>query len=107
MHLPQTIQAYFDADRKDDCQGVLNCFAPDAVVRDEGRSHAGHDAISVWWEYAKASYQHVAEPLEASTEGQVTKVRAEVTGRFPGSPATLTYAFTLAGEKITALEIGA
>lgn len=107
MQLPETIQAYFDADRKNDCEGVLNCFAPDAIVRDEGRAHSGHEAIARWWEYAKGSYHHVAEPREASTHGQVTKVRAEVTGRFPGSPAMLAYAFTLAGDRIAALEIGA
>ncbi len=107
MHLPQTISTYFEADRRNDCAAVLACFSPDATLRDEGRSHSGHDAIAHWWEHSKASYRHVAEPLEATTRENVTRVRARVTGAFPGSPALLAYAFTLAGEEISALEIGA
>ena len=107
MKLLPTIQAYFDADRKTDCQALLDCFAADATVRDEGRSHSGHYAIGSWWEDSKAKYRHVAEPLEAVSDTDSTKVLARVTGAFPGSPATLTFAFTLADDKIAALEIGA
>lgn len=107
MHLPQPIQAYFEADRKNSCEALMDCFAPDAIVHDEGRSHSGHHAIGRWLEEAKARYRHVAEPLEARDHDHVTKVRARVTGEFPGSPATLTFAFRLASGKIAALEIGA
>jgi hypothetical protein len=107
MHLPQTIQAYFEADRKNSCEALIGCFAPDAVVHDEGRSHSGHYAIGRWWEEAKARYRHVAEPLEANGHDQITRVRARVSGEFPGSPAMLTFAFRLASEKIASLEIGA
>ncbi|WP_287179014.1 hypothetical protein [Mesorhizobium sp.] len=44
-------------------------------------------AIGSWWEYSKARYRHVAEPLEALTDEHGTKVIAKVTGEFPGSPA--------------------
>jgi hypothetical protein len=107
MHLPQAIQAYFEADRKNNCEALLACFAPSAAVHDEGRSHSGHYAIGSWWEYSKARYRHVAEPLEALADEHGTKVIAKVTGEFPGSPANLTYVFRLMGDKITALEIGA
>lgn len=107
MYLPPAIQAYFEADKKGDSQTIINCFAPDAIVHDEGRSHSGHHAIGRWWEAAKARYQYVVEPLEASGNGQVTKVKGRVTGTFPGSPTTLALAFRLTGEKIAALEIGA
>ncbi len=107
MKIPHAIQAYFDADRKNDCEAVLDCFATGATVHDEGRSHAGHHAIGGWWEYSKARYQHVAEPVEALADGPKTRVIAEVRGQFPGSPARLTYTFSLAGEKIEAPEIGA
>ena len=107
MQLPQPIAAYFEADRKNNCEAVLACFDATATVHDEGRSHAGHYAIGSWWENAKAKYRHVAEPLEAHTEANGTRVVARVTGAFPGSPATLAYAFRLEGGKIAALEIGA
>ena len=107
MNLPQPIRTYFEADHRNDCEAVLACFASDATVRDEGRSHSGHEAIATWWEHSKAAYQHVAEPIEASTREHTTTVRATVTGRFPGSPAVLTYVFGIAGDRIASLEIGA
>jgi ketosteroid isomerase-like protein len=107
MHLPPAIQAYFDADRRNDCEAVVACFAPDATVHDEGRSHAGHYAIGTWWEQSKARYRHMAEPLEAQDHDGISRVRARITGEFPGSPAMLTFAFSLAADKISSLEIGA
>ena len=64
-------------------------------------------AIEAWWREVKAKYQHVIEPLEVVEKDDVTQVRARVTGQFPGSPVTLTFAFRLKGEQITGLEIGA
>jgi hypothetical protein len=107
MHLPAAIQVYFEADTRNDREAVLACFAPEAIVGDEGRSHVGHDGIARWWEDTKARYRPVAVPLEASTQGQTTRVRARVSGAFPGSPAVLTFGFVLAGDTIAALEIGA
>ena len=48
-----------------------------------------------------------AEPWEILEERGLTVVRARVTGRFPGSPALLTFAFQLEDGRIAALEIGA
>jgi hypothetical protein len=107
MNLPSAIQAYFDADRSNDGAALIRAFAPDAVVRDEGQSHAGHQAIEAWWREAKAKYQHVIVPLEWVEKDDVTQVRARVIGQFPGSPVTLTFAFRLDHEQITGLEIGA
>ena len=107
MNLPSPIQAYFDADERNDGEALIHVFASDAVVNDEGRSYAGRQAIDAWWREVKAKYQHVIEPLEVAEREDVTKVRAKVTGDFPGSPATLTFAFRLKGDQITRLEIGA
>lgn len=107
MNLPSPAQAYFDADKSNNDEALIHAFAPHAVVKDEGRSYAGHRAIGAWWREVKAKYQHVIEPLEMREENDVTKVRARVTGQFPGSPATLTFAFRLEGDQITGLEIGA
>ena len=107
MNLPSPIQAYFDADERNDGETLIHVFASDAVVNDEGRSYAGRQAIEAWWRAVKAKYHHVIEPLEKAEGDDVTKVRAKVTGDFPGSPATLTFAFRLKGGRITQLEIGA
>lgn len=107
MNLPVPIQAYFDADRSNEGGALASAFMPGGIVKDEGRSHVGQEAIQAWWQMAKAKYQHVAEPFEMDEQDGVTRVRARVTGRFPGSPTTLTFAFHLADGRIAGLEIGA
>ena len=107
MNLPSPIQAYFDADKRNDGEALVHAFAPDAVVKDEGQSYAGREAIDAWWREVKAKYQHVLEPLDVAEKDDVTRVRTKVTGQFPGSPVTLTFAFRLKGNQITGLEIGA
>lgn len=107
MMLPAPLRAYFDADQAAADTAPLDAFAAQAVVRDEGKTHVGHDAIAAWWRAAKAAYGHTAEPLEATDDGGRTLVRARVSGDFPGSPADLTFAFRVENGLITGLEIGA
>ena len=107
MNLHQPIETYFDADRRRDREALTAAFAADATVTDEGRTYEGRQAIGAWWAETKARYQPVIEPLEASASDGGSVVRARVSGDFPGSPAVLRFAFRLADEKITALEIGA
>jgi hypothetical protein len=103
MKLHPSIRAYFDADSAT----PLDAFAPDAIVADEGHRHVGHAAIDAWWREAQARYQAVAEPLEVNAkEDDAHEVRAKVTGQFPGSPITLTFAFRMKGDRIAALTIG-
>jgi hypothetical protein len=107
MKLPAPVQTYFDADKATGDAAPIGAFAPDAIVKDEGKTHVGLDAIEAWWRAAKAQYQHTAEPCEMLEERGLTIVRARVIGRFPGSPALLTFAFLLGDGRIAALEIGA
>jgi len=107
MNLPPPIQAYFDADRRGDAEALQRCFAPDAMVTDEGRVYRGRAAIDGWWRAAKVKYEHRAEPLSLAEADGAATVRARVSGAFPGSPVELAFAFRLAGGLITALEIGA
>lgn len=107
MKLPAPIKAFFDADKGAPDAPPLAAFASDAVVEDEGRPHAGLAAIGAWWRAAKAQYRHTAEPCEIHEGPDRIIVRARVTGDFPGSPALLTFAFRLAGDRITELRIGA
>jgi ketosteroid isomerase-like protein len=106
MTLHQVVQAYFEADARNDGDALPQVFAPNAVVHDENMSHRGLPEIKEWWREAKAKYQHVTEPLEASEADGVMRVRARVSGNFPGSPAMLTFAFHLDGDRIVDLEIG-
>ncbi|MBN9687390.1 MULTISPECIES: nuclear transport factor 2 family protein [unclassified Corallococcus] len=103
MKLHPSIQAYFNADSVT----PLDAFAPDAIVEDEGHRHVGHAAIDEWWRDSQAKYQAVAQPLEVTVKDGACAVRAKVSGSFPGSPITLTFAFRMKDERIAALSIGA
>ncbi len=107
MKLPAPIKVFFDAEKGTGDTAPVRAFAPDAVVKDEGKTHVGHDAIEAWWRAAKAQYRHRAEPREILEERGLTIVRAKVTGQFPSSPALLTFAFRLNDGRIAALEISA
>lgn len=109
MDLPAPIRTYFDADASPDASAPMSAFAYYAVVEDEGRAHRGCDAIEAWWRNAKTKTRHIAEPFAIADKGDVTEVRAKVSGNFPGSPANLTFAFRLseADDAIVGLRIGA
>lgn len=107
MNLPSPILAYFVADRRNDGAALIDAFAPNAVVKDEGQPHTGRKAIDAWWRATKAKYRHVVEPLETRNKADVIEVLTKVTGQFPGSPATLTFAFRVESGQITGLEIAA
>jgi hypothetical protein len=53
----------------------------------------------------RRKYRYVMEPLDASVSENIVKLRARLTGDFPGSPVELDYTFTVANDKITSLEI--
>ena len=48
IELPTPIASYFAADRSTDGGEVARLFTMDAVVRDEGQTYAGRDAIRQW-----------------------------------------------------------
>ena len=48
IHLPGPIATYFEADKARDPAALATCFAADATVQDEGRTHEGLAAITAW-----------------------------------------------------------
>ena len=103
--LPAPVATYVDAERAKDTERLVSAFTADAVVRDEEHDYHGVDAIKAWKQDAETKYQYVMDPLDASVDGQTVRLRARLTGNFPGSPVDVDYTFTLAGDKITSLEI--
>jgi len=105
--LPAVLDRYFVAQNAHDTDALVACFAPDAVVHDEGADIVGTDAIRAWKEETSKKYSVTVEPLESREEGDRTVVVARVTGTFPGSPVNLTYHFGIIEDgQIGALEIG-
>ena len=104
LNLPEPIAAYFEADRKDG-DSVARCFTNDAVVKDEGGTHAGIAAIKAWKANASAKYSYTSQPIAVEgKDGQYT-VTSRLRGSFPGSPIDLRYIFRLERAKIAQLEI--
>jgi hypothetical protein len=104
LSLPEPIEAYFEADRRDG-RAVARCFTNDGTVMDEGRTHTGPAAIEAWKTAASAQFSYIAEPFALEKEDRKYIVTSRVTGDFPGSPVDLRYAFTLERAKIASLEI--
>ena len=104
--LPQPVVNYLTAVKAQDTEMFALCFTDNALVHDEGRDYRGLEAITAWKTETQTKYKYVIEPLDASVSGNTVKLRARLTGDFPGSPADLDFKFQLANEKIASLEIG-
>jgi hypothetical protein len=105
--LPETIAHYVGAQNRHDVKAMLACFAPDARVRDEGKTMTGSDAIGAWMKKTSEKYRVAVEPQAYEGDGTVGTMAAKVSGTFPGSPITLTYRFRFAADgRIASLEIG-
>lgn len=105
MNMPDVVKAFFEADRRNGPDLVARTFAVDVVVVDEGAFHQGGAAVRDWWAEAKRKTQYIAEPLDATVDGDRSFVRAKVSGQFPGSPVTLSYTFAITNDKIAKVEI--
>src|ERR1700745_632147 len=99
--VPAPIATYLAAEMAKDAQMLALCFAKDAWVYDEERTHRGLDAIITWKEEADRKYQYVLEPLSTVQRGNTVTLLSRLTGNFPGSPVELDFKFTLINGKIT------
>ena len=104
VKLPEPIAAYFAADKLGS-EAIAHCFTNDAVVKDEGRSYTGLEAIRQWKATASAKYQYTSEPFHLELVDGRTVVSCHLTGNFPGSPIDLRYFFRLERGKVASLEI--
>ncbi|HEV7275838.1 MAG TPA: nuclear transport factor 2 family protein [Devosiaceae bacterium] len=105
VKLPKSIENYFTADRDGGADAVAACFTQDAVVKDEGKTHVGIEAIRAWKAGSVQKYSYTVEPFFSATENGRILVTSHLVGNFPGSPVDLRYFFVLAEDKIAELEI--
>ena len=104
LNLPEPIAAYFDADKREG-EHVARCFTKQAVVRDEGQTYSGTEAITAWKTAAATKYSYTSEPFAVERKDGRYIVTCRLTGSFPGSPVDLRFAFRLQRGKIASLEI--
>ena len=105
INLPKPLAAYFAAEQAHNAGALARCFTPAGVVRDEGGTFTGTDAIERWNTTARAKYHHSVVPLSATERDGAIVIVARVSGDFPGSPVDLDHVFRLDGEAIASLEI--
>lgn len=105
LDLPTPIKSYFVSEQTDATEMLGDVFANDAIVRDESATHRGLEAIKLWKQEGKQKTGYTILPQSVHHRDEQTIVFAEVAGRFPGTPAMLTYSFKLQGERIIELEI--
>src|SRR5262245_12991103 len=104
LDLPKPVAAYFSADTQDS-DAVAQCFTATAVVRDEGHTYRGREAIKQWKADVSTKYEYMIEPFACEQKGEKLVVTSRLTGNFPGSPVNLRFFFGLEGDKIASLEI--
>jgi ketosteroid isomerase-like protein len=104
--LSSTLESYFAATNRRDIDAMIAAFADDAIVKDEGQEHRGSAAIRAWIKETIENYDFNAKPTSVARSHEQTTVSVVLSGKFPGSPATITYWFKLDGQKIARLEIG-
>lgn len=105
LTLPEPIAAYFAAEHKP--EALARCFTAQAVMKDDGHTCTGVDAITAFMAEASAKYSATSVPFASEREHGLQLVRAKVTGNFPGSPINLSYRFRLERGLIASLEITA
>jgi ketosteroid isomerase-like protein len=105
MNLPPVIPRYIEASNAHNVEAIVDCFADDAVVRDENATRHGKIDIGCWAMETIQKYKFHFKPLSADGRGTKTILSVEVSGSFPGSPVTLDYHFTIVNDKIESLII--
>ncbi|ALA85704.1 TPA: nuclear transport factor 2 family protein [Stenotrophomonas maltophilia] len=105
LTLPEPIAAYFAAEH--DPEALGRCFTTQAILKDDGHTLTGVNAIKAFLAEASAKYRATSVPCAIARQEHCHVVRATVSGNFPGSPILLTYRFELQRGLIAALEITA
>lgn len=103
--LPTPIAAYVEANAQLDVDGMLEPFAADAVVHDNGAVHHGLAEIRTLLEEAVVPAKAIFTLDTVRHESGQVVVEGPAHGDFPGSPIRFTYRFTLENDAITVLEI--
>jgi len=105
-NLPDVISRYFESDADRDIESIVNLFADDATVIDEGEERHGTLEIRAWQTGAASKYTYTTEITSGETLGPDRYlVTGRLIGNFPGGTADLKWDFTIAGQQITRLTI--
>jgi SnoaL-like protein len=103
---PNPVKRYFEADAERNIDAIVDLFAGDATVIDEGQTRRGIDEIREWQTGPASQYEYrVTITGEERLADDRYRVVARLEGNFPGGMASLNFDFGLDGELIRSLEI--
>lgn len=107
IELPTPIADYVAANARLDLDGMVQPFAPDAVVVDAGigKRFEGQAELRTLFEEEVISVKAIFTPDAVRHENGKVVVEGPAHGDFPGSPIRFTYIFELEDDAIKALEI--
>ncbi len=106
IDLPDVILRYFERDADRDIDSIVNLFADDATVIDEGEERHGTAGIRAWQTGAASKNTYTTEITSAEALAPDRYlVTGRLTGNFPGGTADLKWDFTIAGQHIARLII--
>lgn len=101
--LPPLLSRFVQSMNRQDTHAFVSCFAEDAVVEDEGKTHRGLDEIGTWIATAFVETSPVLEVTGFNPTEAGSLITGIVSGNFPGSPVVLHYYLTHDADRITAL----
>ncbi|ACB75454.1 nuclear transport factor 2 family protein [Opitutus terrae] len=105
LTLSPEIAAMLAAWNAHDVDGLVDCFTPDATVRDEGRRHHGPAAIRAWFEeLCDRSAPRIEVTAIAEADGE-TILTVSVDGERAGGLSERRYVVATEDERIVALRI--
>ncbi|HTF22004.1 MAG TPA: nuclear transport factor 2 family protein [Chryseolinea sp.] len=103
--IPASVKSLIDAQQRHDNEAYAKCFAPNAKVFDEGRTHEGYDEIKRWITDANSKYNTVMQAIDYRENSSGGVLTAEISGTFQGSPVVLTYHLKFDNSLISSLKI--
>lgn len=101
--LPPLLSRFVESMNHQDTPAFVSCFADDAIVEDEGKTHRGLDEIGTWIDTAFEETNPLLEVASFNPTEAGSLITGIVSGNFPGSPVVLHYHLTHDADRITGL----
>jgi len=105
MNLPKVVSDLVNTQNSFDSVAYASCFSETAVVHDEGKTHNGRKEIEQWIADANTRYEATMQPVSFEEKGTESLLKAEVSGKFDGSPIVLSYHLQIADGLIHSLKV--
>jgi len=62
-NMPPVVARFVDASNTRDLDAFVRCFAAEAVVEDEGRTHRGLAEVRAWKQETEDRFHYTIEPI--------------------------------------------